>query len=215
MKTRTLTLAAGLTIALLTAGCATSVGGQAQVNPAAVVAASAAAPSSAAAPASSSEEASVSSQVESTAPTTTASSPSASPSTVSTSPAPTAAPTTATPTTTRSSKPSPTAGPTSIPGFSADCNKILAGITAFSSLLSDASSGSANATISQASVDAALKDLPASGLPAKAQADVTVLRATASSAAGKTITQLALTLSDGKVVAALEDLTTWASTNCS
>ncbi len=210
MKIRTLTLAAGLTIALLTAGCATSVGGQAQVNPAAVVAASAAAPSSAAAPASSSEEASVSSQVESTEPTTPASSTSASPSTVSTSPAPTAAPTT-----TRSSKPSPTAGPTSIPGFSADCNKILAGITAFSSLLSDASSGSANATISQASVDAALKDLPASGLPAKAQADVTVLRATASSAAGKTITQLALTLTDGKVVAALEDLTTWASTNCS
>ena len=210
MKIRTLTLAAGLSIALLTAGCATSVAGQAQVNPAAVVAASAAAPSSAASSASSSEDAGASSQVESTEPTTPASSTSASESTVSTSPAPTAAPTT-----TRSSKSGPAAGPTSIPGFSADCNKILAGITAFSSLLSDASNGSATATISQASVDAALKDLPASGLPAKAQADVTVLRATASSAAGKTITQLALTLTDGKVVAALEDLTTWASTNCS
>ncbi len=105
-------------------------------------------------------------------------------------------------------------GPTSIPGLSADCNKVLAAITAFTSVLQGIAGGTSGDTISQADVDDALQQLPTSGLPARPQADVNILRATIKSAAGKTITGLALSLSDGKVVDALQDLSSWATVNC-
>ena len=222
MNVRQLTAAGGLVIALLTAGCATSVGGQAQLDPAAVVATtlSSADPTGTASE-SGTDSPEVSTDQSSTDPTTEQqSAPISSESAPPTGDVP--EPTTDAPesSTSRASTGSRTTGglttvPTSIPGFSAACNHIVAGVSAFSALLSDASSGSATDRISQAKVDATLKALPTTGLPARAQKDVDVLRATAKAAAGKTITELAMTLTDGKTVSALQDLSMFLSTGCS
>jgi hypothetical protein len=202
MKMRTLAVAAGLGVALLVSACATSVGGQAELNPAALV----------------------STAVDtSTGPTDLTTDDSSSAEPTSSSDATTEQQTTEQQTTEQQTTAHTTKSPattlstaiTSIPGFSADCNQVLAGVTAFGALLSAATSGSADTKVTRAQVETALKELPTSGLPAKAQADVNILRAAASAAAGKTVMDLALTLQDGKVVGAIQDLSTWISTNCS
>lgn len=209
MRIRTLALAGALAVTLLVAGCATSIAGQAQVDPGAVATASA--PSS--------DESSGSAE-ESTSPESgadqTVSEPSTPESTEDQGPT---EQTSASPTSDGTSDSSTSTSeqsvvPTSIPGLSADCNKVLAAITAFSSVLQGADAGDMNAKITQATVDAALQQLPASGLPARPQADVNVLRTTVSGAAGKTIAELGLTMTDGKVVAALQDLSSWATSTC-
>ncbi len=105
-------------------------------------------------------------------------------------------------------------GPTSIPGLSADCKKVVAAISAFTTVLQDSSATTGGDVISQATVDAALKQLPAAGLPAAPQADINILRETVRAAVGKTVTQLGMTMADGKVLGALQDLSSWAATNC-
>lgn len=211
MKMRTLAGAACLGVALLVSACATSIGGQAELNPAALVSTAvdtSTGPADLTMDDSSSAEPTSSSDA-TTEQQTTESITTASTSEQQTTEQQTTAHTTKSPATTLST------AVTSIPGFSADCNQVLAGVTAFGALLSAATSGSADTKVTKAQVETALKDLPASGLPAKAQADVNILRAAASAAAGKTVMDLALTLQDGKVVAAIQDLSTWISTNCS
>ena len=213
MKFRAAVIAGSLALTLLTAACAKSVSGQAEPAGGAVPSAAA---SSAAAGATGlltdtsalpvpSPEAPSSPDQDATSAVTTAEAPSTSePST-----------STASDSSTTSRVTSKTSSITSIPGLPADCNKVLAGLQAFTTLFQDISSTSdVNATISQAKVDAALKSMPASGLPAPVQANMNILRASVSSAGGKTITDLALSLSDGKVTTALGDMSTWISTNC-
>lgn len=216
MKMRTLAVAVGLGVALLVSACATSVGGQAELNPAALVSTAvdtSTGPTDLTTDDSSSAEPTSSSvattEQQTTESITTASTSEQQTTEQQTTEQQTTAHTTKSPATTLST------AITSIPGFSADCNQVLAGVTAFGALLSAATSGSADTKVTRAQVETALKDLPTSGLPAKAQADVNILRAAASAAAGKTVMDLALTLQDGKVVGAIQDLSTWISTNCS
>ena len=103
--------------------------------------------------------------------------------------------------------------PTGLTGLSADCVTVLGATTAFGSLLADGSGG-LDGTVSQAAVDSALQQLPASGLPTRPQADVDVLRKTMSAAVGHTVADLAMSIADSTVVDALQDLSSWASTNC-
>jgi hypothetical protein len=220
MKFRTLAVAGGLAVTLLTAGCAKSVAGQAEVLAGAVapvgssVAGLTDLPQPSAPPVSGGDATAPDETSQNIAPTSDASAPSADSTTSDASTTPKVPSTTSAPSSSASDKSVPAlTGPTSIPGLSADCNKVLAAITAFSSVLQGVTSG-ADTTISQATVDAALKQLPASGLPAQPQADINVLRTTISGAGGKTVTELALSMTDGKVVAALEDLSGWATTNC-
>ena len=231
MNLRIAAVMAGLCATVMTAGCAASVAGQAQIAPGAVLA-----NSSTSAPPPFPDTTATGSAATVTNPTDT---------TVDQVPQGTATPSTVGPgesgttgggggdsTATNSTDPPnltdlptapdlPTAnsgdesvGPTSlpgIPGLSKDCNTVLAAITAFSSVLQGVQ---ATATISQATVDEALKQLPASGLPDRPQADVDVLRATIAAAAGKSLADLGITLADGKVVTALKDLSGWAQSNC-
>jgi hypothetical protein len=103
--------------------------------------------------------------------------------------------------------------PSSIAGLSADCNKVLAAVTAFSGLVQSVSNDP-SATISKATVDAALKQMPASGLPSRPQADINVLRTTVSGSAGKSATDMLMSLGDGKAVAALQDISSWTTSSC-
>ena len=211
MKLRVLGATLGLAVALVTAGCATSIAGQAETVAGAVVTNGATSDDSTSDDSTSTSSADdPKSDIGSSAPSSaelTEVNPSGGD--LPSQPLPPAGTTVMS-----TGTPVESPVPTSIPGLPADCNKVLAGITAFSSVLQGASSGTADTTISPAAVEAALAKLPASGLPAQPQADVTILRATLKGAAGKTITELAITLTDGKVVAALEDLSTWASKNC-
>lgn len=222
MNVRRTVLATGLCLSLLSAGCASAVAGQAQIaSGAALPTTSQSAPAPFPDPGSSqsanesSDTGSPSTGSSSTgssstdAPSTDA--PSTEPSGSSTSDAPPTAITENTPTGPTSSDSSD--GPssvTSIPGLSKDCSAVLAGITAFSTVLQ----GGASETISQATVDTALEQLPESGLPARPQADMTVLRQAVSGAAGKTLSEVGLSMIDGKVVNALKDLSSWAQDNC-
>ena len=207
MNIRRTIAAVGLSAAVLTAGCASTVAGQAQIAAGAVLPTSSqSAPTPFPDPGSNGAS--------------TGESSSSDPSTgESTGEAPTSESTRLTentPTVTDSSDAEDTsAAPTaitSIPGLSKDCNAVFAGITAFGSVLQ---SGGSSETISQATVDTALAQLPSSGLLARPQADITVLRTVVSGAAGKTVTELGLSMTDGKVVNALKDLTSWAQDNCS
>ena len=216
MNIRRTIAAVGLCVAVLTAGCASTVAGQAQIVSGAVLpTTSQSAPTPFPDPSgdgSSTGESSSSdpSTSESTGDDTTSESTGEAATSEST------RLTENTPTVTDSSdaedsSAAPTAI-TSIPGLSKDCNAVFAGITAFGSLLQ---SGGSSETISQATVDTALAQLPSSGLPARPQTDITVLRTVVSGAAGKTVTELGLSMTDGKVVNALKDLTSWAQDNCS
>ena len=221
MNVRRMALTGGVAVTLLLAGCATSVAGQGQVDPDAALSGTlefnptSALPdpgSSADDPGTAADPGTADNPGTADDPGT-ADEPSADATTDQQSADPTGTelvvPTHALPSI---SRPQPIPSP--IPGLSAACNQVLAGVTAFSALLSGASTGSTDAVISQAKVDAALKSLPTSGLPARVQTDVNLLRATAKAAAGKTVMQLAMTLTDGKTLAALQDLSTWVSTNC-
>lgn len=200
MNIRRAVLATGLCLSLLTAGCASAVAGQAQI-------ASGAAPptTSQSAPAPFPDPGgSESSTSESSGSESSESSTSDDPSTGITENTPTG------PTSSDTSE-----GPssvTSIPGLSKDCSAVLAGITAFSMVL-QGGDGDGD-TISQATVDTALEQLPESGLPARPQADMTVLRQAVAGAAGKTLSEVSLSMVDGKVVNALKDLSSWAQDNC-
>ncbi|MET3807559.1 cytoskeletal protein RodZ [Nakamurella sp. UYEF19] len=217
MKIRTLALAGVLGVSLLIGGCATSIAGQAEVAAGAV--ASGSAPTS---DGSTGSDSTTSTQSPETPSADQTSSDTGSPdataeqSTGDQNSAPTTGnsssgdSSTSEPSTSASDR---SVAPTSIPGLSADCNKVLAAITAFSSVL-QGGTGDMNAKITQSAVDDALKQLPASGLPERPQADINVLRATVSAAAGKTIAELGMTMTDGKVVAALQDLSSWATTTC-
>lgn len=195
MKIRTITAATGLFLAVLT-GCGSAVAGQAQIASGAVLpTTSKSAPSPFPDPRSSestgtssdTSENTEDSQVTENTPTQESSSTESDDSSV-----------------------DPTSA-TSIPGLSRDCNTVLAAITAFSGVLQGAGT---DQKISQETVDTALEQLPASGLPARPQADVTVLRETVAGAAGKSLIELGQTLADGKVVAALKDLSSWSQDNC-
>lgn len=211
MKIRTLAVAVGTCAALLTAGCSSQVSGQAQIASGAVVPASTSAPSPFPDPTSSGSTSSESSSSESSSSdsSTSESSSSETESTESTDS------TDSTETSPSSTNPDDTSvGPTSapsIPGLSKDCNAVLAGITAFSKVLQGASS---TGTITQAAVDEALRQLPESGLPARPQADITVLRTTVSGAAGKSLPEFSQALGAAKVIEALQDLSSWAEDNC-
>lgn len=150
---------AALAFALLTAGCATSVAGQAQPAAGAIAAATAR-----------------------STPATEASGVSRAPGRI---------------------------VPTSVEGLPADCNKVLAAITAFGSVLE-----STKPTISKATVDDALEQLPESRSPAELQADVRVLRTIVSGAAGKSVAEVGVTIVDGTALTALQRLSTWATANC-
>jgi hypothetical protein len=181
MNIRTIVVATGLCVSVLTAGCASSVAGQAQIVPGAVL------------------------------PTTSGSAPSPFPDPGSGGSSSSSSPTgDGTDGGGEDTSVGPTA-PTSIPGLSKECNTVLAGITAFTKVLQGAG---ASETISQATVDEALEQLPASGLPSRPQADISVLRTTVAGAAGKTLAELGGTMTDGKVVDALQDLSNWAEANC-
>ena len=204
-RVRTLTAAAGACVVLLAAGCSSSVAGRAEVASGAVVPnTSASAPSRLPEPSSGQSgttPGNTSSAAETPQPSRTGRSDSESPrssGTTGSSPQPDDT----------SVSPTPV---TSIPGLSTDCNAVLAGITAFSTLLQTAAGGD---PISQAAVDQALSRLPRSGLPARPQADITVLRTTISGAAGKSLADLSQLLADGQVVDALKDLSSWAESNC-
>ena len=193
MNLRTL-FAAALGVSLLTAGCAGSVAGQAEMASGAVLAVPS---NSAPAPLSGTSSVGTSS---SQAPFSTAESSVES-----------AGESSAAPSTEAEDSSVALTSVADIPGLSKDCTTVLAAITAFSQVLQNAGSTD---TISQAMVDQALQQLPASGLPTQPQADITVLRATVAGAAGETLTDLAQTLTDGKVVAALDDLSSWAQDHC-
>lgn len=200
MKIRTIAVATGLCFAVLT-GCGSSVAGQAQIASGAVLP-----PTSKSAPAPFPDP----SSSESTGTSSTASEATTSESTQD------SQVTENTPTQQSSSTGSDdsSVGPTSatsIPGLSKDCNTVLAAITAFSGVLQGAGTSD---KISQATVDTALQQLPASGLPTRPQADVTVLRETVTGAVGQSLIELGQTMADGKVVAALKDLSSWAQDNC-
>ncbi len=224
MRFRTALAGSGLCLALVTAGCATSIAGQAEVASGARLGTSTAtADSGGARPNSSVPSFPVSSGVSSTDDESTSSG--ADPGEPSTSLG-TSGPTTSFTSDTSSSSDSTVSEGsstssnssltplTSIPGLSADCNKVLASISAFGTVLQEASAGS-DQKVSQATVDAALAQMPASGLPAQPQRDIDLLRATVQNAAGKTIVELGQTFSDGKVLAAIKDLSEWETSNCS
>ena len=218
MNIRRIVAAVGLCVSVLAAGCASTVAGQAQVaSGAALPTTSQSAPTPFPDPSSdgsSTGESSSSdtSSSESTGGETSSESTGEDPTSES---APTSL-TENTPTVTGSSDPEDTSerptSVTSIPGLSKDCSAVLTGITAFGTVLQ--SSGSSD-TISQATVDQVLRQLPESGLPARPQADITTLRTVVSGAAGKTVSELAVSLVDGNVVTALKDLSSWAQDNCS
>lgn len=215
MNIRSFAITIGVCVCVVTAGCASSVAGQAQIASGAVLpTTSRSAPSPFPDPSggeSSGQAGSTEASTTGTGSTTGSGAPESTASTddtdVSQNP----------PTPSRSSGgggDDSSVGPTSatsIPGLSKDCNTVLAGITAFTQVLQGAG---ASETISQATVDQALQQLPASGLPARPQADISVLRATVSGAAGKTLAELGGKMTDGKVVAALQDLSSWAQDNC-
>lgn len=200
MNVRRLAIVAGLALALTTAGCATSIAGQAEPAPGASI------PTSAPAlvPAATSNDPDKGPDAGTTAAPTADGD---------TSVGETTNPASTPPGSPTSELPSVPGLQSSIPGLTADCDKVLAGITAFTSVLQSGPSG-ADATISQADVDAALAQLPPTGLPAQPQADMIILRGAVVDAAGKTISELTMALTDGKVVGALEDLSTWVSKNC-
>lgn len=201
-------VATGLCMSILTAGCASVVAGQAEIVSGAVLpTTSQSAPSPFPDPSSTGSMGGGSTSSDSFSSGTTGQDP--------TSDGDTTALTENPPTTTSSSAaeddPDGPTSATSIPGPSKDCNAVLAGITAFSLLLRG---GGSSDRISQAMVDKALAQLPESGLPARPQADITVLRGVVAGAVGKTASQLSLGLADGNVLAALEDLSSWAQDNC-
>ena len=208
-------VAGALAAALLAAGCAKSVSGQAVVNAAAQVPASAGSTTTGAAPPSiptDSDDSSDSDGSSSSAQPTDDESSSSTEAPPTATPVPPTSPATSSDgSTTRTSSPSIT----SIPGLSADCNKVLAGAQAFTTLFEGITSSSdLNTKVSQATVDKALAALPASGFPAAVQGDVNTLRAWTSAASGKTITDLAMSLTDGKVTTALTNMSSWVSSNC-
>ncbi|WP_172832326.1 hypothetical protein [Nakamurella panacisegetis] len=202
-----MSVAGALAGALLVGGCATTVSGQAQVNAAAQATAASSPATSTGSSASSPTGSTESGGSSSTSSATGLTEPS-----TSGTPVPPTSPGTSTHGTITKSGPSSLS---SVPGLSADCNKVLAGVQAFTALFDQiSSSGDMNAKVTQASVDAALKALPASGLPPAVQGDVTTLRSWAGGAAGKSMTELAMSLTDGKVTTAITNLSTWLTTNC-
>lgn len=203
MNVRTMLVAGGLCVSVFTAGCASTVAGQPQIASGAVLpTTSQSAPAPFPDPTGDGSSSEDSTSSESTSSESTSDS------------APTAI-TENTPTPTNSSDGDDTSqdptSATSFPGLSKDCSSVLAGITAFSTVLQ--TSGS-NDEISQGTVEAALAQLPESGLPARPQAGITVLRTVVAGAAGKTVSELGISLMDGKVVTALKDLSSWAEDNC-
>lgn len=221
MKIRSLAVAAGTCIVLLTTGCGGAVAGEAEIAPgASVPAPSKSSPAPFPDPSSGGSTTSRSSTDgsstdESSRATETSETDTSQSTPESTTETTDSTETTSSTRTTSSRDPEDTAVATtpvtSVPGLSKDCNAVLAGITAFSTLLQGAGAGD---TISQAAVDEALKQLPESGLPARPQADITVLRTTVSGAAGKSLADFGQTLADGQVVDALKDLSSWAQENC-
>ena len=212
MNIRRLAFAAGACAVLLTAGCGSSVAGQAEIAPGAVLPpTSNSAPSPFPDPTTGRSRTSGSSTSESSSESSSATDTAGSSSTEDTTAASSdSSESTGTSTDSEDTSVAPTPV-TSIPGLSKDCNAVLAGITAFGKLLQTAG---ASDSISQAAVDEALRQLPESGLPARPQADITVLRTTVSGAVGKTVADFGQTLTDGQVVDALKDLSSWAESNC-
>lgn len=212
MNIRRTVLATGLCLSLLTAGCASVVAGQAQIATGAVLpSTSQSAPAPFPDPSGDGSSTSGPPSTESTA-GSSESSPGGDGTTGVTGNAPTGPSGSTGPSSESTGSSDGPTSVTSIPGLSKDCSTVLAGITAFSTILQ--SGGSASDTISQATVDKALEQLPESGLPARPQADMAVLRKVVSGAAGKTISELGLSMVDGKVVTALQDLSSWAQANC-
>lgn len=205
MKIRTLAVVGGLAVAVLTAGCMASVAGQAEVDPGAVASASSSSTGSTGpARADGNAPRPQSSMSEVLPAGTTVINSSETTLVLST-------PLTVTARTRISDDKSVPLAPTSIPGASAACNQVIAGITAFSALLRGAGD---TETISPAAVATTLTAMPASGLPAVIQPDMTILRSLVSAAAGKSVNDLALGLSDSKAISALDDLSNWTAQNC-
>lgn len=201
-------VATGLCMSILTAGCARVVAGQAEIVSGAVLpTTSQSAPSPFPDPSSTGSTGGGSTSSDSSSSEATGQDPTSDGDTT----ALTGNPPTATSSSAAEDTPDGPPSATSIPGLSKDCNAVLAGIKAFSLLLQG---GGSSDRISQAMVDKALAQLPESGLPARPQADITVLRGVVTGAVGKTASQLGLGLADGKVLNALEDLSSWAQDNC-
>lgn len=210
MNIRTIVVT-GLCLSLLTVGCASTVDGQAQIASGAVLPTTSSAPSPFPDPSTSGTTGD-----DSTAATTVSTQDTASPESTESTESTESESTRVTDNTPSSTDADDSSvfpsSVTSIPGLSKDCNAVLAGITAFGKVLQGAG---ATEKISQATVDEALGQLPASGLPAQPQADVTVLRTAVAGSAGKTLSEFGVTLAQSQVVDALQDLSSWFQDNCS